>query len=106
MGWCSAHSGEHEGYLVGFVVRDGCRDDDPLLRELEYPRDNCDRTDVRAIAAACECGWRSPRWRARVVEWSPYCVWASEADEERGRQLWSEHDEHEWRLQTAKEPTR
>jgi len=44
--------------------------------------------------AACgvPCGWRSPRWvPPRPAEWGQGTVWASEADEERARQLFQRH---------------
>lgn len=79
---------DHEGYAVGFVMREGT---DNSLRELACPADN-EEKQVLAIAAACDCGWRSPRWKpARSTRWSPYSIFASEADEERVHMLWSKH---------------
>jgi hypothetical protein len=73
------------------VVRDGCAPDTGLYRELGYPRDNAEG-HVECLAAGCDCGSRSPRWVPQLsAEWAPFAVWASKADEQRGRQLWRRH---------------
>lgn len=83
----------HEGYAVGFVVRDGVEPGNELLRELEYPRDNETR-HVVAIAAGCDCGWRSPRFKPRPgTTWGPYSVDTRRDDDDRVHKLWSEHAE-------------
>jgi hypothetical protein len=92
MGWQSEHS-EHEGYVVGFVTREGCSPESGLYRELMSPADNVTR-DVEQLAAGCDCGWRSPRWfpsRRKPAHWWPHTVAASEEDEERVHELWRRH---------------
>lgn len=91
MGWLYEEHAAHEGYVIGYVVRDGCAPESGLYRELGYPRDNIDRR-VACIAAGCDCGWRSPRWVPQLpTEWGPFSVLASEADEDRARELWRRH---------------
>ena len=100
----SSHPG-HEGYVIALVHRrdiDG-RELVGLYRELGYPLDDTDRSDVQRICAGCDCGWRSPHWtpfpwwvdgERHAPEWSPFCAWVSPRDEERMADLWNEHLEH------------
>lgn len=96
MGWqISEEWGRgHEGWLAGFVHKENAPS---LLRELGYPDDSRERTDVCALAAACECGWRSPHFRPRytiggpICEWSPFIVHAAASDEDKARLLWAAH---------------
>lgn len=91
----------HEGHAVGFVLRDGVSPDSGIYRELAYPEDKSERK-VDLIAAGCECGWRSPRWKPiKPATWSPYTLSESEEDEERVHALWSEHLEELSRRQAA-----
>lgn len=93
---------EHEGYPVGFVTRDGCDESSGLYRELEYPRDSDGDRTVKLIAAACDCGWRSPRFPASTgTQWWPSCIFASEVDDARVHALFKEHIEHVRRSQNA-----
>lgn len=86
----------HECYAVGYVVREGCRPDSTLLRELQYPRDDKDRHGVVKIGAACQCGWRSPYLiPSEPAEWAPYTVLLCTEDDERVRKLVEEHFEQE-----------
>jgi hypothetical protein len=94
MGWLSDDP-LHEGYLIGFVERAGVTPGGGLLRECAYPQDG-ERLQLVAVAAGCDCGWRSPRWMpARPALWLPYAVEASPDEEERGRAAWRQHLEHE-----------
>lgn len=43
MGWFYEQHAAHEGYVIGYVVRDGCAPEAGLYRELGYPRDDGDR---------------------------------------------------------------
>lgn len=93
MGWVREEHPDHEGYVIGFVCREGCEQDSGLYRELMYPADDT-RRDVELLAAGCDCGWRSPRWfpsRRKPATWSPWSVAASEDDEERALELWRRH---------------
>lgn len=92
MGWQHEKGPGHEGWIVGLVVREGCDPDSRLFRELAYPTDAGDRTDIVRLAAGCECGWRSPHFDPREpASWMPHCVIASERDEDRARELWVDH---------------
>ncbi len=111
MGIISDNPG-HEGYLRGYVAPDPAWPE--TLRELgaEYGRDQ-KVTPIAWVAMACECGWRSPRWRPRswwytgeaaecptpgtksercTPEWVPSTVVVSKVDREIGYVLWDEHD--------------
>jgi hypothetical protein len=80
----------HEGYIVGFVTREGVQRDSGIYRELGYPEK--EERVVEMVAAACDCGWRSPRWRPSArTTYSPYSINDSEADHERMYQLWDRH---------------
>jgi hypothetical protein len=78
---------EHEGYTAGFV-----RLSSGLLRELErYGRE----VHVSMIAAACTCGWRSPRWQPVYgTTWYPHMVELQPYDQELRDALWGEHADH------------
>jgi hypothetical protein len=97
MGWTSEDP-KHEGYLIGFVEREGVTPGpgaDGLLRECSYPKDDHPRRLV-AISAGCDCGWRSPRWLpSEPAEWLPHMVEAAVEEEERGRRAWHRHLEQE-----------
>jgi hypothetical protein len=94
MGWFHEEHAAHEGYVVGFVARDGCAADSGLYRELGYPRDDDTRQVVECLSAGCDCGWRSPRWAPqRPAQWWPFSVAVCEADKERAHQLWRRHVE-------------
>lgn len=107
MGWFSSDTPDHEGYAVGFVtlVKDGRRCDG-IYRELGYADEDVARIDM--VSAACECGWRSPRWKPSpwrnskgeytVPDFSPHTVFISEADEDRALELWREHVSHTTRV--------
>ena len=91
MGWMNEEHAAHEGYVIGYVARDGCALESGLYRELAYPRDDGDR-QVACIAAGCDCGWRSPRWAPRLpAKWGPFSVSAAVADDDRARELWRRH---------------
>jgi len=97
---------EHEGYTAGLVRRAGCDESSGLLRELEYPRDS-DRNDVpvRMVAAACTCGWRSPRWQPRHgTFWHPNMVELQPYDQELSDALWGEHADHMLGLKRIGQP--
>ena len=95
MGYFRDDFPRHEGWVVGYVVREGCDRGSGLFRELLYPADKEDRTDLVVLGAGCECGWRSahfaPDWRSSPPSWGPYSVLASERDEGCVCALWSEH---------------
>lgn len=91
MGWTDEEHPEHEGYPVGYIVREGCAPTSGLYRELGYPADAKARPMAR-MAAGCDCGWRSPQWIPDpVTDWAPYAVFAVEADDQRVHQLWKRH---------------
>lgn len=101
MGWMS-DLGDHEGYAVGFVtvVKDG-RSCSGVFRELGYADEEVQR--IEKVAAACECGWRSARWRPlpwredgklHLPDFSPHVVFISQEDEDKAHDLWKEHVEH------------
>jgi hypothetical protein len=97
MGWFHEELPSHEGHVTGYVDRDGALSRSGLYRELVYQPADQRRCKVLFLGAACECGWRSPRFQPSVFEpptWSPYCVSACERDEERALQLWQEHLAH------------
>ncbi|HLF10108.1 MAG TPA: hypothetical protein VJA26_02750 [Gammaproteobacteria bacterium] len=93
MGWIRETSPGHEGFAVALVPRDGCDVASKLYRELDYPTDDVARTDIAAVKAGCECGWRSPNlpFLRDAAEWYPFCVTLSEHDEERLRRQWVDH---------------
>lgn len=104
MGWMS-ESDNHEGYLRGFEPLFPDYSTDTLLREITSSDADKRTIPLKYVCAACECGWRSPRWRPlsfwydgigagarNVPEWTPSIVTASPEDEEIGRILWAEHD--------------
>ncbi len=82
--------GAHEGYVVGFVTQDRCSADSGILRELGYPRDNEERP-VKVIAAGCDCGWRSTRWRVLKATWHPFSMDVDDFDDERALKAWKKH---------------
>jgi hypothetical protein len=93
MGWQHDEHPDHEGYLVGFVTREGCSPEAGQYRELTYPADDVTR-EVGRLGAGCDCGWRSPRWlpsSKKPATWTPYSVSASEDDKERAFELWQRH---------------
>lgn len=80
----------HEGHAVGFVPRDGYSKGSGILRELGYP--DRETRQVEMIAAACECGWRSPHFRPeQPTEYGPFSVFCTERDDEVVFQLWDLH---------------
>jgi len=82
----------HEVCPVAFVVRDGCDAKSGLLRELQYPGDHGERTDIVVISAGCECGWRSTRFAPRrAPRWYPYTCILADADDEEIHALAAEH---------------
>jgi hypothetical protein len=92
MGWFREGAPGHEGYVVGYVIREGC--DASIVRELAYPEDKDPRADLVWIGAACVCGWRSPYFqdrRSALPSWAPFSVLASEKDEDHAMQLWGAH---------------
>lgn len=102
MGWLNEKYPDHEGYVIPLVEREGVYRG--LYRELRYPGDDKERTDVVRIQAGCSCGWRSAYLvPERGVEptpsggsfplpsYSPFAAWVTEADEERCRKLWGVH---------------
>lgn len=48
MGWEYEEHAAHEGYVIGYVARDGCALEACLYRELAYPRDDADRRSDRS----------------------------------------------------------
>ncbi len=95
MGWVREDAREGcEGYVVALVHglnQDG-KELHGLYRSLSYPLDDERRQDIRRLAAGCECGWRSPRWRPlEPARWMPFCVFASERDEDRALDAWRDH---------------
>ena len=54
MGWLYEEHAAHEGYVIGYVARDGRAPEAGLYRELAYPRDDGGRR-VACIAAGCDC---------------------------------------------------
>jgi hypothetical protein len=83
MGWLREDYPDHEGYMIGFVLREGCDRGSGLYRELMYPLDATTRR-VELLAAGCDCGWRSPRWSPKKpADWGPWSVFASEDDDAR-----------------------
>jgi hypothetical protein len=87
MGWIDATQLAHEGYAIGYVVREGT---DEVYRELSYP--DQDPRLVALVAAGCDCGWRSPRWvPTGRAEWRPFSVMLGSADEQRVHTLWRRH---------------
>lgn len=94
MGWFRDDHPNHEGFTVGYVVREGTGEGSDILRELAYPTDNADlgKKQLPRIGAGCTCGWRSPYLVPREpAEWSPFVVHLGKWDEERVRGLWDEH---------------
>jgi hypothetical protein len=103
MGWCNDSFPGHEGYVVAFVERtmrvaNDRRNDEVgsgVWRELGYPDDSAPGVlDVRRIAVACDCGWRSPTLYAphNGATYRPFSVTlTSERDEERAREIWRAH---------------
>jgi hypothetical protein len=94
MGWFYEERPGHEGYIAAFVEREP---GSALWRELSYPVQE-ESSDVRRIAAACACGWRSPHVLApRGTEWSPFAVWlpaeCKAKYEDGARILWRRHVE-------------
>lgn len=101
MGWFYDDLPDHEGYCVGYTLK--LHDDRTpiagVFRELGYPER--DEQPIDKMGAACDCGWRSMRWRPKVwhddegkfhrPDYSPYTVWVSPDDEEMARGLWTEH---------------
>lgn len=95
MGWIREDSASGcEGFLVACVHlldRDG-RELVEIYRELSYPLDDQRRTDIRSVAAGCECGWRSSHWRPEHGgSWSPFSFFGNEKDEDRAADLWDGH---------------
>lgn len=104
MGWMSEDAA-HEGYVVGLVPEDiefTNKADGPggitYLRELRYELDH-DREvgpgglPVAVFQVACECGWRSRRYRAPVgARWLPHHLYLGDDQlEDEARLLWKEH---------------
>jgi len=87
--WIDANQLEHEGAAIGYVIREGTSPEEELYRELGYPRD-IEPRPVGRVGAGCDCGWRSPRWRAEAA-WQPYGVALAQGDQERVHALWWRH---------------
>jgi hypothetical protein len=71
MGWQNEDAPGHEGYLIGL---EPAPQDPGTWRELRYPDDK-DRTlpSVEMFQVGCDCGWRSPRFRAPLgTSWAPF----------------------------------
>jgi hypothetical protein len=87
-----SHPG-HEGYAVGIVTREDCDPGSGIYRELSYPETAV--RPVEFIAAACDCGWRSPRFVPEYgADWSPCTVNTTERDDVRIEELWADHLDH------------
>ena len=105
MGWFREDPA-HEGYVVGLVEQEVTHtgvglDARPVrsryLRELSYVLDK-DREvlkgglPVAVFQVACECGWRSRRFRAPSARWYPCSLELyDERLEEAAQALWGEH---------------
>jgi hypothetical protein len=90
MGWleCSDRGVEHEGWVLGFVQRNG------RWHELKNIDGKGDAPQiVGTIQVVCECGWRSPRLLAPLgTRFFPSCVdLPEESDEDLARLLWKKH---------------
>lgn len=86
MGWFHDDAPGCEGYIVGLVRESG------RYRELRYPHDNKSMRP-HAVQGACECGWRSSRFRTPLrAEYGPFSVHMNdERAEEEIRELWRAH---------------
>lgn len=101
MGWQRDGHMDHEGWVVGYVLCDGCEPGSRLYRELQYAPMSAgeilDNRDIgpgviKRIGAGCDCGWRSRHIEPLYpVEWMPHIVLANERDEDRAQALWDEH---------------
>lgn len=105
MGWLREDTPGHEGYFVALVWRrdQAGRELPGLYRELAYPLDELERTDVRCVQAGCHCGWRSQSWPIPrgAVRWLPFSAVAFdrysgdarefEEHERRALELWETH---------------
>jgi hypothetical protein len=98
MGWQTSDVPGHEGFLVGLVHDAAGRDG---WRELRSPADDAERTNIEMFQVGCECGWRSPRFRAPPdTSWWPFTLRFPEFHEalrEVAGDLWCQH----WRLPDA-----
>jgi hypothetical protein len=107
MGWLDESNESyrgHEGYLVA-VVQAGSRWRElgaPL--ELQRPHRVPEAAaasrglSVHTVQVGCECGWRSPRFRAvEETSYFPYYVDAPAYFEERAKRMW--HEQHLERVQ-------
>jgi hypothetical protein len=115
MGWQTDEFGvQHEGHVVALVEVEGYRPGSGVYRELGLADDKDRNNDPRMmIAAACECGWRSPRWSPKRgwwsadglkyhhVSWIPHAVLVDAADEEEAHRLWERHIEQDIRAYGA-----
>lgn len=93
MGWCDPEVEGHEGYVVGLV--DVGTNGWKRWRELRYPEDKeAPAAPIEMLQAACDCGWRSRRFHAPIInppKWAPYMVLVDEETEEGALVLWREH---------------
>lgn len=114
MGLFDSDLPDHETYAIAFVARDNCDPESRLYRELAYPNDNGDRTDILRLACGCECGWRSSHFAPSVVEppeWFPFTTILGKRDEERIHELGVAHlneckQKREWRELNERERQR
>ena len=102
MGWLSErYSGEHEGYVMALVTREGTRGSG-LYRALCSPNDHAD-VAIERLGAECSCGWRSPHWEplcrawtgtsgdSHTLEWAPFSPIVSPQDDACAYQEWRRH---------------
>jgi hypothetical protein len=93
MGWNDDELWDHEGYAKAYVTDNGS------LRELGFPQDVQDLARVEFVSAACECGWRSPRFYTPRAQYVPFIVCLPAEDDEKVHALWKEHIAHVRALQ-------
>jgi len=84
----------HEGSALASV-----KDRSGLSRELTYPADDVKRSDLSAVQAVCECGWRSPYFSAPGAEYIPFMVVLPPHSKAKAETLWQEHIDHVRALQ-------
>ena len=120
MVWTHDDHPRFKGYIAALVHPEGVDGSiDGYYRELRYPTDDTERTDIVRIQAACTCGWRSPymvpeRGTCRpprdsqhsevpVPSYSQHTAWVTEPDLERCRKLWHTHVLQSARVLTARQ---
>jgi hypothetical protein len=83
----------HEGYPVAYVEMDDERARSAgHLREVHYPEEHAEC--IVAVAAGCDCGWRSPRINTREATWFPFVVQLPKHLQDRVDDLVIEHFDH------------